>query len=103
MINIVVAFTFATVAVVVVAPLFGYKLDLLVSSFSDLAEERVDSDLLAPGLADGSAPQYGLAGEPDYTGQYPAYPAYPGQTAEQVQARSLAQAWYTKPARILSR
>ena len=35
--NIVVAFTFATLAVVVIAPLFGYKLDLLVSTFNDIA------------------------------------------------------------------
>merc|ERR1711988_394627 len=35
-INIVLAFTLATVMVVVVAPLFGYKFDLIVTALNDL-------------------------------------------------------------------
>jgi len=47
--NIVVAFTFATLAVVVIAPLFGYKLDLLVSTFNDIAPPE-DEGVPAPAV-----------------------------------------------------
>jgi len=45
--NIVVAFAFATMSVVVLAPLFGYKLDLLVSTFNDIAPAE-DESIAAP-------------------------------------------------------
>merc|ERR1712241_1413235 len=50
--NIVVAFTFATLVVVVIAPLFGYKLDLLVSTFNDLAPQQEDEILGGGPLVD---------------------------------------------------
>merc|ERR1711997_1213885 len=37
-INIVLAFTLATVMVVVIAPIFGYKFDLILSSLNDLED-----------------------------------------------------------------
>jgi len=44
-INIVLAFTLATVMVVVVAPLFGYKFDLIVTALNDLdASEKALAD-----------------------------------------------------------
>jgi len=52
-INIVVAFTFSTLAVVVLAPLFGYKLDLLVSTFNDIAP-AADESVTSP-VIEGSA------------------------------------------------
>jgi len=61
--NIVVAFTFATLAVVVIAPLFGYKLDLLVSTFNDLAPQQEDEILATQAVDSG----YGGYTAPSYT------------------------------------
>merc|ERR1712083_314833 len=61
--NIVVAFTFATLAVVVVAPLFGYKLDLLVSTFNDLAPQ--EDEIVGGPVVDPSS--YGGYTAPSYT------------------------------------
>ena len=44
-INIVLAFTLATILVVVVAPIFGYKFDLIVTALNDLdASEKALAD-----------------------------------------------------------
>jgi len=59
----VVAFTFATLAVVVVAPLFGYKLDLLVSTFNDLAPQ--EDEIVGGPVVDPSS--YGGYTAPSYT------------------------------------
>jgi len=53
-INIVLAFTLATILVVVVAPIFGYKFDLIVSSLDDLG--AADPALTSP---EGVDPSYG--------------------------------------------
>merc|ERR1711992_353579 len=53
-INIVLAFTLATILVVVVAPIFGYKFDLIVSSLDDLGAG--DAALTSPEAVD---PSYG--------------------------------------------
>ena len=53
-INIVLAFTLATILVVVVAPIFGYKFDLIVSSLNDLGAD--ESALTSPEVVD---PSYG--------------------------------------------
>merc|ERR1712062_144175 len=53
-INIVLAFTLATILVVVVAPIFGYKFDLIVSSLDDLGAD--EAALTSPEAVD---PSYG--------------------------------------------
>jgi len=53
-INVVLAFTLATILVVVVAPIFGYKFDLIVSSLNDIGAE--DPALTSP---EGVDPSYG--------------------------------------------
>jgi len=85
-VNIVVAFTFATLAVFFVAPLFGYKLDLLVSTFE---EEPLEAPLSSA-----------------YAYTEPAGSAYPEPAAGYAVAtgRRLLQpseAWYTKVIRSI--
>ena len=53
-INIVLAFTLATILVVVVAPIFGYKFDLIVSSLDELGAD--EAALTSPEAVD---PSYG--------------------------------------------
>jgi len=61
-INIVLAFTLATILVVVVAPIFGYKFDLIVSSLNDLGAE--ESALSSPEVVDPSYGAYAAYSEP---------------------------------------
>jgi len=84
-INIVVAFTFATLAVVVLAPLFGYKLDLLVSTFNDLSPPPADE----------------AAATPTTGGGYSAYPPSSYATARSLQGNSWSALGVT--ARVISR
>lgn len=80
--NIVVAFTFATLAVVVLAPLFGYKLDLLVSTFNDIAPAE-DETVAAP-VVEGAG--------------------YGGYTTGSYNARSLqSTSWSAMGSKILTR
>jgi len=81
-INIVVAFTFATLAVVVFAPLFGYKLDLLVSTFNDIVP-AADETVAAP-VIDGS--------------DYSPYPSASGSYARSLGGPS----WSALGARVIS-
>jgi len=83
-INIVVAFTFATLAVVVLAPLFGYKLDLLVSTFNDLSPPPADE----------------AAATPTTGGGYSAYPPPSYATARSLQGNSWSALGVT--ARVIS-
>ena len=80
--NIVVAFTFATLAVVVIAPLFGYKLDLLVSTFNDLAPQQEDEILASQAVDSG----YGGYTAPSYTARSLQGPSWP-----QIGSRILAR------------
>jgi len=75
--------------VVVIAPLFGYKLDLLVSTFNDLAPQQEDEILATQAVDSG----YGGYTAPSYTARslkgssWPSigsrilarYPSIPGQ------------------------
>lgn len=77
-----VAFTFATLSVVVIAPLFGYKLDLLVSTFNDIAPAE-DESIEAPIVDDA---------------------AYGGYTSGSYNARSLqGTSWSAMGSKILTR
>jgi len=82
--NIVVAFTFAVLSVVVLAPLFGYKLDLLVSTFNDIAPPLEDAGPIP--IVDGA----GYGGYTSGSGSY--------------SARSLqGTSWSAMGSKILSR
>ena len=83
-IRITLAFTVAAILVVVVAPIFGYKIDLLVSQINNLSQSS--DPVTSPGIDD---PAYGgyAAAEQDYAGAYTGYPV------TSAGARSLLDSW----------
>ena len=85
MINIVLAFTLATILVVVIAPLFGYKFDLIMTSLNDLAAS--DKALTNPEVVE---PTYGgYSGFTDPQSQAQGYRALPGGSLTSLGVRIL--------------
>ena len=86
-IRVVLAFTLATVLVVVVAPIFGYKVDLLISQINNLSDPASASDPAyggyeATGTGYGSPSYAGAGVDTSYAGArgLEAGPAWPGWT-----------------------
>ena len=86
-IRVVLAFTLATVLVVVVAPIFGYKVDLLISQINNLSDPASASDPAyggyeATGTGYGSPSYVGAGVDTSYAGArgLEAGPAWPGWT-----------------------